>query len=461
MVAAPVAHKQVPRTMYLYDPRLDAELEKLNQRVLNMRGVGKLGPDVLVRIRQFFRIRNIYNSNAIEGNSLDMGETRLVVEQGLTITGKSMKDQAEAKNLSHALDYLEDLARYTDIPVTANDIWRVHSLILKGLDNDNAGRYRRAPVRISGSAFSPPDPLQVEPHMEEFCSWLESISTPLLHPSNVQLDPIILAAAAHAWFVYIHPFIDGNGRTARILMNLLLMRYSYPIAIITREDRLRYYDALEETQGGDLSQFIGLIYESVNESLEEWESAASEQRQSIEWAQSVLAPLTQQEKINARNEYEVWKSAMDLLKAFYRSSAERPWQTAGGLVNVWFKDFGTLEIEKFYSMSKGESAKQTWFFRLDFARPGRKEARYLFFFGHPSFQLAQYSKVTLHVAQESTPFHYERLKYVNDSSSPDLLEIGYVASEEQFVTQLKNGQIIMDKGDSIAKKFIEQIIPTL
>src|SRR5712692_5983886 len=102
MVSSSLDYKSVLKTPYYYDQRLDAELNGVHERVLEMGSVGKLNPEVLGHIRNFFRIRNIYNSNAIEGNSLDMGETRLVVEQGLTITGKSLKDQAEAKNLSHA-----------------------------------------------------------------------------------------------------------------------------------------------------------------------------------------------------------------------------------------------------------------------------------------------------------------------------------------------------------------------
>ena len=107
--------------------------------------------------------------------------------------------------------------------------------------------------------------------------------------------PILSAAAAHAWLAQIHPFIDGNGRTARILMNLILMRRGYPVCIIMRDDRLRYYDALEESQAGDLTPLVELVYENVEESLEEWEKAATEQKVQQDWLTSVTAKFEQPE----------------------------------------------------------------------------------------------------------------------------------------------------------------------
>lgn len=448
-----VRHVSVPGTPYEYDQRLEAELQALATRVRQMRGVGKLTPDVLRHLRRFFRIRNIYNSNAIEGNVLDMGETRLVVEQGMTLVGKPLKDQAEAVNLAHALDYLEDLAIHSNVPITQADIRQIHYLILKGIDDDNAGQYRSVPVEISGSRS--PLPEQIPQNMHDFALWLEGVSVP--GQQAYQMDPLIAAAAAHAWFVYIHPFVDGNGRTARILMNLLLMRSGYPIAIVTREDRLRYYDALEETQSSDLSSLIGLISESVLESLEEWELAAEEQREQVEWAQSVVAPLTERERVEAQNEYEVWRSAMDLLKGYSRSAAELIRHTAQGVVNIYFKDFGTLEFEKYLSLRKGESAKRTWFFRVDF-RSGERATRYLFFFGHASYALSRDSRVTLHIAREQLPYHYERLDLIRDRDVPDLVEIGYVPQEEQFVGRQKDGQVVMGKVEGLVRELVAQVI---
>ena len=169
---------EIPGTPYSYNDSRDREFRKLSRRVSDMRSSGKLSHGVLYRIRRFFRLKDIYHSNAIEGNILDIGETRAVVESGLTITGKPLKDQAEARNLSHALDFLDELARDSGRPIGESDIRQLHALILKGIVDDEAGRYRMTPVEISGSEYSPPGPESVRTQMEDFSVWLRDVSMP-------------------------------------------------------------------------------------------------------------------------------------------------------------------------------------------------------------------------------------------------------------------------------------------
>ena len=366
---------EVPGTPFVYDSRLSDQIDDLSRRVDDMRRVGRLTPDSLRHIQKHFRIKHIYHSNAIEGNSLDVGETQLVVEQGLTIAGKPLKDQAEAKNLGHALDFLEQMATQIDLPMSTLDVRQIHTLILKGIDDANAGRYREADVAISGSDHTPPSPSEVSAQIRNFMDWLE--------PRSVQLngDIIQVASACHAWFAQIHPFVDGNGRTARILMNLVLMRAGYPIAVITRDDRTRYIDALEQSQVSDLTPFIALLIECISETLEEYETAAEEQREQIEWAQSLASRMTKTELPRVRNEYELWRSAMDLLVNHYQQIAESL-NEATPLVRIYVKNFGMLEFEKYLALRQRQSAKRTWFFRLDFTSASKPPARYLHFFGY-------------------------------------------------------------------------------
>ena len=169
----------IPGTTFEYDSRLERQIEELADRVHEMRQVGKLGEDSLQHIRKYFRIKNIYHSNAIEGNSLSVGETRQVVEQGLTIAGKPLKDQAEATNLGHALDFLEDLASKSDLPITTHNVRQIHTLILKGTDDANAGHFREVNVAISGSDYSPPSPDDLGPQFRGFMDWLEPASVDL------------------------------------------------------------------------------------------------------------------------------------------------------------------------------------------------------------------------------------------------------------------------------------------
>ena len=197
-------------------------------------------------------------------------------------------------------------------------------------------------------------------------NWLAEASVPS-EDAFAGVPGLLAAAAAHTWFVTVHPFIDGNGRVARLLMNLMLMRYGYPIAVIAKEDRLRYYDALEFSQASDLTPFIVLLAECIEESLEEYEAAAEEQREQLEWAASIAAKFSKPVRTRVENEYEVWKNAMELLKSYVQQTVDIFNQEAE-YGRVSFSGFGNLAFERYTALLRGESAKRTWFLRVAFRR---------------------------------------------------------------------------------------------
>lgn len=447
---------EIEGTPYCYSSSQDSAIVDLATRVEKMREAGTLSGEALAKIRKFFRIKNIYHSNAIEGNVLDVGETRQVVEQGLTITGKPLKDQAEAKNLSAALDFLESLAGRNQAPITENDVRQIHHLILMDIDNSNAGKYRTVPVEIGGSEYTPPGPEAVAPQMQELGEWLSQATSEKF--SLGSKSAILAAAAAHTWFVTVHPFIDGNGRVGRLLLNLILMRAGFPIAVITKEDRLRYYDALEESQTSDLTAFISLLIESIGESLEEYEEAAKEQREMQEWAKSLASKFTEKDAIRAKNEFEVWRNAMELLKSYFRQAAELL-DGSAAIGNIYFKDFGVLEYEKYLSLRAGGSAKKTWFFRIDF-RSENRSARYLFFFGSPSYSLRRECDVTLHLSREEPAgsFHYERLDKISSPNVPDIHELGYKPESERFVVRGAGRRPRQEKLEALGRRFFDEVV---
>jgi Fic family protein len=430
----------------------------LSERVRKMRDTGTLSPEVLGRLRRFFKVKNIYHSNAIEGNVLNVGETRFVVEQGLTLTGKPLKDQAEAKNLAEAIDFLETLATAPEEPIVESDVRQLHHLVLKGINDKESGKYRSIQVEIGGSKFKPPAPESVPAEMATFGDWLQRASVPGRLFSRE--DAVLAAAAAHTRFVTIHPFIDGNGRVSRLLMNVILMRYTFPIAVITREDRIRYYDALETSQCSDLGPFVQLLVECLEESIEEYELAAKEQRENIEWARSIAGKLDQKETIKATNHYEVWKSAMDLLKSQFKQTADIL-NASVAMSDVYIKDFGALELEKYLNLKRGVSAKHTWFFRLDI-RSGANAARYLFFFGFGSQRMRRDREidVTLHVAREDPPgsFQYSRCGEPASSKDPDTVEIAYSSKREAFLVRSCGGDPHEVKVDTIVRDMVKQIV---
>lgn len=217
-------------------------------------------PDALVRnLEDWFRVELTYTSNAIEGNTLTRRETALVVEKGLTVGGKSLVEHLEAVNHARAVDWIRDQVARPPRELDGRDILELHTVVLKGIDDANAGRYRNVAVRISGSMVVLPNPAKVPGLMEEFAAWLRS--APGLHP-------VELAAEAHYRLVTIHPFVDGNGRTARLLMNLILLMEGYPAAIIQKRERLAYITALEKAQlGGSKDDYLKLIARAVERSL--------------------------------------------------------------------------------------------------------------------------------------------------------------------------------------------------
>lgn len=218
-------------------------------------------PQALVKnLEDWFRIELTYTSNALEGNTLTRRETAMVVEKGITVGGKTLIEHLEATNHAAAIDWMKTQAHHQSPPLTENDIVHLHSLILKGIDDANAGRYRTVAVRISGSTVVLPNPRKVPELMQQFILWLQT---------SHALHPVERAAEAHYRLVTIHPFVDGNGRTARLLMNLLLLRYGYPPAIIRKQDRLAYITALEQAQlGGSTDDYQNLILQSVHRSLD-------------------------------------------------------------------------------------------------------------------------------------------------------------------------------------------------
>jgi Fic family protein len=226
-----------------------------------------LPPEVVRTLDAWFRVELTYTSNALEGNTLSRRETAVVLEKGLTVGGKSLMEHLEATNHARAIDFVHSIASAKKRrAVPERDILRLHELVLEGIDAANAGRYRNVAVRIAGSTVVLPNPRRVPDLMEQFCDWLRS---------SVDLHPVALAGEAHYRLVTIHPFVDGNGRTARLLMNLLLLAHGYPPAIIRPRDRVAYLGALETAQlGGSKTAYDNLIARAVVRSLDIYLDAA-------------------------------------------------------------------------------------------------------------------------------------------------------------------------------------------
>lgn len=222
---------------------------------------GPFNKDAIKNLKQYFDVELTYNSNAIEGNTLTIIETKVILEDGITIgKGKTLKEHLEVINHKEAIDYVEDIVD-RNIDIDQNVIKDLHYIILKSINNENAGRYRSVNVLISGSNHRLPEHFLVSQEMEDLIKWYDE--------NKNKLHPVILAAEFHHKFTFIHPFIDGNGRCGRLLMNLILMRNGYPITVIRIEERNEYMSALEKSSvENDLEVFINIVAEAVNRSLD-------------------------------------------------------------------------------------------------------------------------------------------------------------------------------------------------
>ena len=217
-----------------------------------------LPPHIVRNLREDLVLRWTYHSNAIEGNTLTLTETKVVLE-GITVGGKSMREHLEAINHLNAIVFVEELVEQEE-QLSEWNIKSIHQLILKSIDDANAGAYRKENVYISGAKHTPPDPIHIPTEMENLIEW---------HKTEAQtMHPVERAAMLHSKFVGIHPFVDGNGRTSRLLMNLELMKNGFPPAVLQVESRREYYDALDLSHTADNHQpFLSLISQIAREAF--------------------------------------------------------------------------------------------------------------------------------------------------------------------------------------------------
>ena len=235
------------------------DFKKLDELKLKLDSFRPLDLSIVKNLHEDLVLRWTYHSNAIEGNTLTLKETKVALE-GITIGGKTLREHFEAINHKDAILFMEDLAQKED-KLSEYSIKQIHSLILKNIDDENKGKYRTTNVIISGAEHKPPQSFEVQSQMQEFIKkYNENIT---------KLHPIELASFVHIEFVKIHPFIDGNGRTSRLLMNLELIKAGFPPVVIELEDRLEYYKALDIANNeNDYKPFLELMKKVIEKSFE-------------------------------------------------------------------------------------------------------------------------------------------------------------------------------------------------
>ncbi len=289
--------------------KINLLLTRIKHKKLILDHARPLPSSALVRIKQDLALEWTYHSNGIEGNSLTLVETRVVLEDGMTIGGKSLKEHFEAINHAEAISYLEELI-HPNYELQMIDLLKIHEFILNHIDKEFAGRFRNGIVRIVGANFSPPNPNHISHMLHELIVYSNT--------NPQELDPIILSVIFHHRFVWIHPFFNGNGRIGRLALNLLLMKYGYPPAIILKNDRKKYYSALDQANKGDYEKLTLIILQALERSLnmyiniipnayDEYQSISSiVEEKDIPYGFEYISLLARSGKINAFKEGRNW-----------------------------------------------------------------------------------------------------------------------------------------------------------
>ena len=294
---------------------------RILQKKKELDSVRPLPKSALELLKRQFAVELAYNSNAIEGNTLTLRETRMVIEEGITISGKPLREHFEAINHQKAFEFIEGLVRKPKI--TEQVIRDIHRIILANINEEYAGKYRDINVRILGAPKSPPRFEKVGQRMEEFVNAANQ---------SRELNEIEMAAYIHYGLVEIHPFVDGNGRSARLLMNLFLMGRGYPVTMVLKVDRKKYYDCLKRADQGNLKPFVDFTGRSVERSLDLYLDAfkggggyisLSQAAKGTPYSQEYLSLLARKGRIEALKLGRNWLIKKEAIGKYEKSKGQR------------------------------------------------------------------------------------------------------------------------------------------
>ena len=281
-----------------------------------------LNDDILTRLREDLSTEWTYNSNHIEGNTLTLAETRLVLQDGMTVGGKTLREHFEVINHHKAIQYLEEIGS-VGYQLRSIDILTIHELVMSNILNDFAGRLRLGMVRITGANFVPPNASKVPDLLDDLIDFVNK--------NDAGFGVVEMATLFHHRFVWIHPFIDGNGRTVRLAMNLILMSHGIPPAYILTQDRKKYFAALNKANNGDYSKLLLMMYQAVERTLNIYISSIGgdyddylptgsiAKDEEVPYNADYLSLLARRGRIDAYKEGKVWLTTKAAVQAYQKT----------------------------------------------------------------------------------------------------------------------------------------------
>ncbi len=363
------------------EPDTTARLGSLAEEVMAFRTKGVLEPMAVRQLGEYFRLQHIYHSTGIEGNRLSLRETEVVLLEGIELGDKPLSDQLEVKDLAAAFHFLEECAQQTE-PLREIDVREMHRLTVGQKADAEPGSYRRAGVVITGSDLKPPEPLAVPGLMQQLVDWIN-------RPKR--LDTFAFAVVAHHKMTAIHPFMDGNGRVARLLMNLILLKAGYPVVNVRREDRPRYYEALNFADVGLYSALISLALDRALEVFNEMKRVREETERMKVWADRLGQKEAEVAQRREEREYRIWVSSFETVRLEFQSRAELLADELDS-VEISFKAYPVPDFSKYMLLRDDGRAPQSWFFTLHF-HDGTGITRHFFFRFYRDFTIHRREKI--------------------------------------------------------------------
>lgn len=429
-----VAHQQILQ-----------RVKDIEERVKLLRLSGVMTDETLKEYYGEKRFEQVAESNAIEGSTLTAGETELAVIKGITITGHDPAYIKDAIALDKALTRITELARCHDKPTDISQIHEIHSLLLG--ERAGAGIFRKERVTISGAKHVPPKTWsEVMDNMEHWQRW--SIE-------NATLPAPIRCAVLHAWLAHIHPYIDGNGRTARAIGNLELIRSGYPPIIIKKKERERYIECLAESDdGGDIRSFFELIFDRIEGALMGLELSAKK-KQSYD-------PVVEKLRQRQAGQLRIWEISVQLLANIIKDKITRTVDQLHGTCHAHIFE-EPLDLQDYVTVCHGNAVTRSWAFTLKIEIPGIDKLEKLAYIGHRS------SKMYNHLNREGGPSLLWSTKnpdgfpkWISDSAAPYAVEITALSGNgDEWYVRLSNDEIHQVSttvlADRISSALIEQI----
>ena len=362
-------------TPYTLEPASEeavlVRLRAVEQRVMLLRQAGTLSPETVRHYYGEKRFEQVAESNGLEGSTLSAGETELAVVKGITITGHDPAYIKDALTLDRALQRVAELARTGSSATTIDELLEVHGLILG--ERPSAGKFRDERVKISGAAHVPPKTgHQVLAAMTEWQQWSRE---------NESLAAPIRASVLHGWLTHIHPFVDGNGRTARAIGNLELIRAGYPPIIVRKQERDRYIEALAESdEGGDLRSFLDLVFDRIEGALTGLENSAKKHQG--------YDPVIAQIRHIQEQRLRVWQTGVSLLASMLDLRLGSLAAQAKARFRLKFFD-NPIEADDFEELCAGRRIPGGWAFIVSLHIPGFPQFEKLAFVQHRSSVMSE------------------------------------------------------------------------